>query len=270
MEGALREGREGAHLLDLVAEELDPQRLAAGGREDVDDAAAHGELAAVVDTLHALVPGERELLGEPVDARLSADPELDRSRACGERRQSLGERERRRAHEPARGEHVERAVPLTDEVRRGRKPRVEPHAAAGQERDARATREPPGRLGGIPRVRVLGEEDEQPPPELLVEGGEQQRQHGLRHACPGRERAGERLEALVPAQLVDEGGERSRRGLVPAGQVCEQSVVHAIGRATARRGHRTEGRSARFGRRSRRSARSPTCPQGHPRALLER
>ena len=50
MQRALRERREGSDLLDLVAEELDAQRLASGRREDVDDAASHGELAALVDS----------------------------------------------------------------------------------------------------------------------------------------------------------------------------------------------------------------------------
>src|SRR4029077_18899826 len=45
-EGTLRERREGADRLDLVAEELDPERLAARGREDVDETAADGELPA--------------------------------------------------------------------------------------------------------------------------------------------------------------------------------------------------------------------------------
>ena len=73
MERALGERREGADLLDLVAEELDPQRLAAGRREDVDQAAADRELSAVLDALDAFVAGERELLREPVDAWRVAD-----------------------------------------------------------------------------------------------------------------------------------------------------------------------------------------------------
>src|SRR5262249_3516447 len=48
---ALGEGREGADLLDLVAEELDPERLASGCREDVDEAAPDGELAALLDAV---------------------------------------------------------------------------------------------------------------------------------------------------------------------------------------------------------------------------
>ena len=70
MERALREGRERAHRLDLVAEELDPERLAAGRREDVDDAAPHCELAAVVHPLHPLVPSKRKRLRQPFDAQL--------------------------------------------------------------------------------------------------------------------------------------------------------------------------------------------------------
>ncbi len=53
----LRERREGADLLDLVAEELDPERLAARGREDVDEPAAHRELAALLDAFDPLVAG---------------------------------------------------------------------------------------------------------------------------------------------------------------------------------------------------------------------
>ena len=82
---ALRERREGADRLDLVAEELDPERLAAGGREDVDDAAADGELAALLGLLDALVAGERERLGEAVDAGLVADADRDRRRAARRR-----------------------------------------------------------------------------------------------------------------------------------------------------------------------------------------
>ena len=64
VERPLREGRERAHLLDLVTEELDAQRLAAGRREDVDDAAAHRELTPFLDPVDALVAGARKRLGE--------------------------------------------------------------------------------------------------------------------------------------------------------------------------------------------------------------
>ena len=77
MQSALRERREGADRLDLVAEELDPERLAARGREHVDEPAADGELSALVDPLDALVTRERKLLGETLDAGLLARGEID-------------------------------------------------------------------------------------------------------------------------------------------------------------------------------------------------
>src|SRR5947209_7106324 len=101
MERALRERREGAHRLDLVAEELDAQGLAACSREDVDDAAAHRELAAVVHSLHSLVARERERLGERIDARLETGAQLDWSGTRLGRRKPLRKRARRRADQAA-------------------------------------------------------------------------------------------------------------------------------------------------------------------------
>ena len=92
VERTLRERRERANLLDLVAEEVDAKRLATRRREHVDEAAADGELPALVHAIDALVARERELLGEPVDARLVADAELERGRSGLERRQAVGER----------------------------------------------------------------------------------------------------------------------------------------------------------------------------------
>ncbi len=58
----LGERRERAHRFDLVAEELDPQRLAPRRREDVDQSAADGELAPLLDAVDPLVAGEGEAL----------------------------------------------------------------------------------------------------------------------------------------------------------------------------------------------------------------
>ena len=60
MQRALCERRERTNRFDLVAEELDAQRLAAGRREDVDKTAAHRELAAIVDALDPLIAGVRK------------------------------------------------------------------------------------------------------------------------------------------------------------------------------------------------------------------
>ena len=65
--------------------------------------------------------------------------------------------------------------------------------------------EPARRLGGVARVAVVGEQADERPLELLVQSGEQKRQDRLGDAGTARQRAGELLEALVGANLVDEG-----------------------------------------------------------------
>jgi len=161
VECPLREGRERADRLDLVAEELDPQRLSAGRREHVDDAAAHGELAAVVDPLHALVAGEGKGFREPLDAELETCAQLDRLGPRFRGRQALGERPRRGTDETAAREHVERPRPLADEVRRRREARLPGDAAAGQQADDVVAEEPGRTLGGVARVSVLRQEHNQ-------------------------------------------------------------------------------------------------------------
>ena len=69
LERALVGDREVADLLDLVAPELHPQRVLLGGREDVDDAAADRELAALLDQVD---PGVRRV-GEPSDDVVEVD-----------------------------------------------------------------------------------------------------------------------------------------------------------------------------------------------------
>ena len=201
---ALRERRERAHLLDLVAEELDADRLAAGRREDVDQAAAHRELPAVVDALDALVARERERLRQALDARLRADHDADRLRPLVAWWDPLGERRRRRPHETARGEHVERARPLADEVRRRGEPRLPAHAAARQERDPLGAQVPARRLGEVARVGVLGRQRDEPAAELLVERRDDERQRRVRDARADGERLGELAQALAPLDLAEE------------------------------------------------------------------
>ena len=53
-----------ADLLDVVAPELHPQRVLLGRREDVQDAAAHGELAALLDQLDPGVRGGRQAVDD--------------------------------------------------------------------------------------------------------------------------------------------------------------------------------------------------------------
>ena len=60
LQGALVGDLEVADLLDVVAPELDPQRVLLGRREDVEDAAADGELAALLDQVDPGVGGGRQ------------------------------------------------------------------------------------------------------------------------------------------------------------------------------------------------------------------
>src|SRR6185312_2878300 len=118
VQGALRERREGANLLDLVSPELHPERLAPGRREDVHQAATNGELPALVGTLDALVAGQREGLRQRLQADFFARPDPHGLGSRLLRRHGLGERGSRGADETAGGKDVERTRALTDEVRR--------------------------------------------------------------------------------------------------------------------------------------------------------
>src|SRR5438477_11161220 len=142
MDPALRERREGPDRLDLVAEELDPERLAPGGREDVDATATDRDVAALLRPLDPLVTRKCKLLDEVVDAAPVARCELDRLGPRIRGRHPLGDRGGGGAHEPAGREHVERARPLADEVRRRLEAGLPADAAARQQRDPRLAEAP--------------------------------------------------------------------------------------------------------------------------------
>ncbi len=205
MQGALRERREGADALDLVAEELDAERLAPGRRIDVDDASAEGELPSLLRLVDALVAREGEVFDEGVDAPVVAGANANRLGAGPGRGHALGERGSRCADEAAGGEDVEGACPLPDEVRRRLEARAPAHAPAGEERDAVVAEEPGRGLGDVARVRVLGREHDERAAELFVERRDDERQSGL-----GDTRAGfgqlleEQAEALALGELTNE------------------------------------------------------------------
>ncbi len=73
--GALVGGVEGAQRVDLVAEELDPDRERQRGREDVDDAAPTGELAPTRDLGHRDVAEFQQLPEQCVLMQPGAGPE---------------------------------------------------------------------------------------------------------------------------------------------------------------------------------------------------
>ena len=211
VERPLGEGRERPDRLDLVAEQLDPDRLATGRAEDVHDPAANGELASLVDTLDALVAGEGELLGEPLDSRLVTRGDPDRLGTRLRPRQALAEPERRHADEAPGGVHVERPEALADEMRRRREPALVGDAPRGEQPDALGAQEPAGRVGGVASIGVLREQaDERALDSGLAAGeperGEEERQEGLGDPCRRAPlRARERTQPLALGELGREG-----------------------------------------------------------------
>ncbi len=292
MKGALRERRERADLLDLVTVELDAERLPPRGREDVDDPAADGELPALVDSVDSVVARERERLRKPFRARLVPDPQLDGGGPRLRRWQPLRQGGDRRADKPTGLEHPEGPVPLADEVRRRLETGLERDAPARKERDPGGVTEPRRTVRCVPRVRVLRQENEECATELLVERGEEQRENGLRDARARRQRSDEPREALVPAQLVHEGGERrgvrsacngrvhASGGDRPRGAIVVRaplSDARSTPPATGRRppptvGHPPSSRSQKRlpVRCLTRPGSAPNRPRGRPHALLPR
>jgi hypothetical protein len=155
MECALRERRERAHLFDLVAPELDAERLAAGRREDVDEPAANRELAALVGAFDTFVAGERKRLGEVFEADPLARRDPNRLRPRVRRWHRLGQRRGRSGDEATGGEYIERASAFADEVRRGFEAGTPVDAPARQHRNAFVTEEPGRSFGCVTCVLIL-------------------------------------------------------------------------------------------------------------------
>ena len=147
---------EGAERLDLVAEELDADRLATGRREDVHDPAADGDLARAPRPARRgrsrRAPAARRGPPRPARRRRRAVIASGRWSRGGS---AFGTAERRRAHESAAREDLERARPLADEVRRRLEPALPPDAARREQPDVLLPEEPGGRLGGVAGVRVV-------------------------------------------------------------------------------------------------------------------
>jgi len=123
----LRVHRERADGVDLVAPELDAQRIAER-RVDVDQAATHSELATlahlVLDPVVAKVckatDDDVEAGGRSTGRHLLAHPERDRARLQLERHEALEQSHCLGDDHPTGGERGERLLALADDVRRRR------------------------------------------------------------------------------------------------------------------------------------------------------
>ncbi len=159
---ALSERVEGADALQLVAEEVEAQRLLLARREDVDDAAAHGVLAGLADRVAAHVAVGGEERGQPLERETVAD-------ACGQhplgeglaRRQALHERVDRGQHDAptgrdARPHQTDQGVDaLGDDVAVRAHPVVGQAVPRRQRQHLGLRREEPQRLGGAGHARVV-------------------------------------------------------------------------------------------------------------------
>ena len=157
----LGEGGVGAERLDLVSEELEADRLAAGRGVDVHDPAAHRELPALLRLLDALVTGESESLDELLASRRVAHAKSDGLRPRLLRRHALCRADRRGADEPAGLEDLEGAGALADEVRRRLEPAPPAHSARGEEADVLIPEEPARGLRSVPGLGVVREDDDE-------------------------------------------------------------------------------------------------------------
>ena len=175
----LRERREGADRFHLVAEELDAERLASGRREDIDQAAAHRELPALLDALDALVARRAPVLGQRVDPRLVAGRDPERRRPRARRRiPSASATAEAQTSPPAASTSSARSRSPTrcgggSSPEPCRTPRLGKSLPARRRRTSR-------RLGCVARVGVLGRAGRRAAAELVVQRREQQRQRRLR------------------------------------------------------------------------------------------
>ena len=222
----VRDG-EAAQLADLVAPELDADRVLRRRGEDVDDAAAHGELAASGDHLDARVGQLDEPDQQVVEVVLVADPQRHRVQPAQAGRDRLDQAARGGHDEPRRGgrigERAEDREAAPDGVRARREPLVRQGLPAGQHGDGVAAEQV--RRG---RAEVL---------RLPVRGGD-----GEGGAAAGEQGGEERAQRRGPfdrqrrhpggAQIAGGGGEGAEVGVGG----CEQTgeLGHGILAVSAR------------------------------------
>ena len=128
-----------------------------------------------------------------------------------ERRHTLDRTERGRTDQTTGCKHVERASPFSHQMRRRLEPAPPAHAAGREEAHPVVAEIPARRVGGIPRLGVVGKHAREPGPAGLLESREEEREERLGDARVAR--VGEELaQALALRELADEGRERRLTG----------------------------------------------------------
>jgi hypothetical protein len=138
---------EGAHLLDGVPPPLDPDGVLLGGREDVEDAAPHGELASLLNQFHSGIgdvdesaddrvePAVDILAGGQGDRLEVAQPGHLRLQQAADGSHNDVERAGRRVVRARVGQPAEHREAPSDGVRPGRQALVRQGLPAGVEGD---------------------------------------------------------------------------------------------------------------------------------------
>ena len=190
--------------VDLDVEEVDADGALLGGGVDVEQAAADGELAALLDLVDALVAGLDEVVGGLVEVEQVALAQGEAARA----QLGVGDllAQRHRAHDHHRllaarrrvGEGIERSDPQAHQVRRRRQVRLVGDAAARVVADGPRAQPCAQVLREVARRAVVARHHDGRPPHVTVgQRGDHERAQRLRD---------ERRPALV--------GELHRRGIV--------------------------------------------------------
>ncbi len=248
VERALREGAEPPQGLDLDVEQVDAHGPVLGRRVDVQDAAAHRELASVVDLVHALVAGADEILGQFVEIDEVADLEreaLGPQRRVGHllRQCDGADHDDRRlgggvARVP-RDECVERGDPQPHEMRRRREVRLVRDAAGRAEPHGARVQPRPQVRRDVPGLAIVARHhDRRTPGSGRSVDAVQQRGHEVRAQGLGDERAAavarQPHTVIGGVEVVQERAQR-HRGDLPNTQTDRAGLARPGGRTIATR-----------------------------------
>ncbi len=218
-EAALAEGAEPPQRVDLDVEEVDADGALLGGGIDVEQPAADGELAALLDLVDALVAGGHEVARRLAEVEQVALAQREAVRAQLRVGDLLGERDGGHDHHGllrARrrvGQRVERGDPQAHEV--------------GGRREVRLVRDAAARV-------VADGARPQPGPEVLCEVARRAVVARHHHGRPAHVAVGQRREHERPQRLADE----CRTALV--GQLGGRGVVIEVTEEAAERQGSTE------------------------------
>jgi hypothetical protein len=247
IERALRVGVEGLDAFDVVVEQIEAVWQRTSHREEIDQSAAHAELAGRDDLRDVPVTGEGELGAQRVD--VEPRPLLQEERECREKllRREPIERRRRRDDQYAAfsaRDVVERGEPLRDQVLVRREMVIRKRLPVREERDGKAGSEPGQLVGealGIERIRRDDREQSLLPG---ANGGELRERERIRRShghASARLLAGRRQTRDELGQRREHRNGRGESGGRGLGGVSARCGSRGVGQRRGRRSRRPDG-----------------------------